>query len=427
MTESVLVTWESQVLGPGHPAIVGSASRSTRHHYVFPNGTEIILGGMDNPDRILSTEYDLVCIFEAAEVSPEDLEKLGTRLRNNRVPWQQLVCDTNPRGEFHWLNVRAERGVMTRLLSRHWMNPAFYDDGVWTEFGRDYLSRVAKGLTGARFLQLFKGKWAANTGLVYPMFEPATHVVKGHTQKDDNDRLWLFLKGQKNPIEISWTVAGVDWGFTLPGCMQVWGVTKDQDTYLLAEIYQAEKSQDWWADRVVEFRKEFGIRRVICDPAEPDRIQVFNDRLGTPGGRPEARIAQKANNAVLTGISHLQALMAPTRPGPDGQLGSKVYLLDNCLRYGRDPVADASGKPCTLKEELTGLLWEENEEGKKLKERPDPSLPDHAENTARYTHMWIWRKDLTPDPIVRPIREGSIADVLGHREKLEALRRRMRE
>jgi len=427
MTESVLVTWESQVLGVGHPAIIGTASRSTRHHYVFPNGSEIILGGMDNPDRILSTEYDLVCVFEAAEVSVEALEKLGTRLRNNKVPWQQIVCDTNPRGTYHWLNVRADRGAMVRLLSRHWMNPAFYENEEWTEFGRDYLTRVARGLTGARFLQLFKGLWASDTGLIYPMFEPATHVVKGHTQKDDNGRLWLFLKGRKEAIEIAWTMASVDWGFTLPGCMQVWGVTKDQTTYLLAEIYQAEKSQDWWADRVVEFRKEFDLNRVVVDPAEPDRVKNFNDRLGTPGGRPEARLAVKANNSVLTGISHVQALMAPSLPGPDGQTGPKVFLLDGCLRYGRDPNADAMGKPCCLKDELLGLLWEKNEDGKSLRERPDQTLPDHAENCCRYAHLWIWRKDLTPPPIVRPIKTGSIADVLDHRETLEAMVRRRRE
>jgi hypothetical protein len=49
LTESVLVTWENKVLWPGHPAITGDASRANRHSYRYPNDSEIVLGGLDNP------------------------------------------------------------------------------------------------------------------------------------------------------------------------------------------------------------------------------------------------------------------------------------------------------------------------------------------------------------------------------------------
>ena len=62
MSETVLVTWERIVLGDGHPAI-GTCSRAHRPTYEFPNGTTIVVGGLDNPDRLMSSEYDMVAAY----------------------------------------------------------------------------------------------------------------------------------------------------------------------------------------------------------------------------------------------------------------------------------------------------------------------------------------------------------------------------
>ena len=48
--------------------------------------TRLIIGGMDNADRIMSTEYDIILVVEATEISEDDAEKLGTRLRNGMMP-----------------------------------------------------------------------------------------------------------------------------------------------------------------------------------------------------------------------------------------------------------------------------------------------------------------------------------------------------
>jgi phage terminase large subunit len=85
MTESVLVTLERHVLvdSAGDPEPwVTPMQRRTRHSYVLPNGSEIVVGGMDNSDRILSSEYDVIVFFEATESTESDLDTLTTRLRN---------------------------------------------------------------------------------------------------------------------------------------------------------------------------------------------------------------------------------------------------------------------------------------------------------------------------------------------------------
>jgi len=419
LTESVLVTWETQVLGENHPAIVGTATRANRTNYVFPNTTEVVCGGIDNPDRILSTEYDFICCFEAAEFAMRDVQTLGTRLRNFVVPYQQLVMDTNPRGWYHWINQRALKGLCRRLKSRHWMNPAFYDTKTktWYAKGRDYLGRVRRGLTGALFKQLFLGEWAQERGLVYPMYDPQQNDLDATVEAYWGERFLRFSDGSEKPI--AWVAASVDWGYTVPGTIQVWAFTKDRTAYCIAEIYRSGEDQNWWADRIKELHAEFGIRRVVCDPAEPDRIKIFNDILGTPGGRDLPSIAVKANNAIRTGIAHTQALMASTAEEP-----SKIYFLKNRQRC-RERALGEMGKPQCVTDELLHLYWEENDEDKPVRERPDPRHANHGADALRYMMLWAWRKDLEVPTELRPVREGSYAAILKHREQMEVVARAM--
>jgi PBSX family phage terminase large subunit len=194
MTESVLVTFENKVLWPGHPAVTGTASRANRHSYTYPNGSEIICGGLDNPDRIMSTEYDVICVFEATETSEEAVEKLATRLRNNVLPYQQLICDCNPAAPGHWLNQRALRGQMVRLLSRHNDNPSVTPE---------YLGTL-KGLTGHRRARLYEGRWVAGEGTVYPEFDVERHVIRAFPIPDSWPWIVWWDPGYFHKTAIIW-------------------------------------------------------------------------------------------------------------------------------------------------------------------------------------------------------------------------------
>lgn len=184
MTESVLVTFERKVLPVGTPMAQG-IQRKLRQSYTYPNGSEIVVCGMDNPERIMSTEYDMMLAFEATELTEADWEMATSRLRNGIMPYQQAIADCNPGAPSHWLNKRAEKDnkrtgkkQMTRLLSRHQDNPMLWDIkmGDWTEAGRNYMARL-DGLTGHRKLRLLDGKWAAAEGLVFDLYDAAIHTL----------------------------------------------------------------------------------------------------------------------------------------------------------------------------------------------------------------------------------------------------------
>ena len=387
MSESVLVTWEEKVLWDGHPAKVGEAQRNNRQNYRYPNGSHVVVGGMDNSDRIMSTEYDVAACFEATEISQEDWEKVTTRLRNNVLPWQQGICDCNPGSQYHWLNLRANRGRMERLLSRHTDNPSVT---------KEYLDML-DALSGAQRERLLLGRWVSEEGLVYDEYDPALHIV------------------DRPEVEMKWHFATVDWGFRAPGVFQVWGVTGDRDLYRVAEVYQTEKDYDWWADVAVALHEEYDLLQVACDPAEPRSIEMLNDRLGFPGGRDTARIATRADNDIMAGLDMVRWALRPQRKDRP-----RMYFVKNALRYGRDPKLDEAMKPCCTEEEFPGFVWFKQADGRPIKEQPDPSCSDHGLDCVRYAAMFAWERNLDMEAPESSFAPGSMGDILNHDEVFSA-------
>ena len=387
MSESVLVTWEEKVLWEGHPARTGDAQRNTRQHYKFPNGSHVVVGGMDNSDRIMSTEYDVAVCFEATEISLEDWEKVLSRLRNNVLPWQQAIADCNPSSQYHWLNQRANRGMMKRLLSRHVDNPSLT---------AEYLANLAR-LTGARYDRLFKGRWVSEEGLVYDEYDPAVHLIE---QEDV-------------PVEMKWHFGSIDWGYRAPGVFQIWGVDGEQNLYRLVEIYMTGKKYDWWAEQIVDLHHEYDLSTIVCDPAEPRSIDMLNDRIGDPGGRGSERLARKADNDILAGLDIVRWALKPE----DNQ-DPKMYFVKDSLVCGRDNSLTEKSAPCCTEEEFPGFVWMKQSDGRTLKEKPDPSCPDHGLDAMRYAAMFAWKRDLSYQDHEELYESGSAGDLLSHEEVL---------
>jgi phage terminase large subunit len=217
MTESVLVTLERDLLHETHPARLSSeAQRGNRRFYRWPDTkAEIIVAGLDNTERVMSTEYDLIFVAESTEITEEDWERLLTRLRNNRMPYQQAIADCNPSAPGHWLNMRAARGQMTRLQSRHTDNPSLTPE---------YLDTL-RGLTGHRRARLFEGRWVAGEGTVFPEFDDQRHVMAPFAVPGDWPQIVGLDPGYDHPCAILWLAIAPN------GCL-----------YVVDELYRGGKS-----------------------------------------------------------------------------------------------------------------------------------------------------------------------------------------
>ena len=404
LAESVLVTFEEEVLWNNHPAITGSSNRNNRQHYTYPNGSHIVVGGLDKPAKTFSTQYDVIAVFEAREITVNTWEWLARANRNFKMPWQMRMADTNPAGEFHWLNSHFSQGYREvpdrhkddsrlRLLSRHEDNPTYYDNKrkTWTRRGEAYVLGILSKLTGARRANLYEGKWASEEGIIYEAWDPAIHMID---YEDMPEPKWYF--------------GSYDKGLRHPGCLQIWAVNDDR-MYRVMEIYQTNQTMDWWAEQVIEANDDFPLAALVCDPSEPEYIKVFNDRLGSVRGRDGSRIARKAKNAIKTGVDMVRWGLSTADNGP------RIFICRGSL-VGRDKVRVDSKKPSCLEEEIPSYVWAKSRDGAPIRERPDPTCSDHAMDTLRYASMFMWNRDMSMDRIIPEYPEGSLGDLLDHSE-----------
>ena len=409
MGQSVLVTFEDFVLPEGHPCLT-NVSRAYRESYKYPNGSEIVVGGMDDPTRVMSTDYDVVVAFEATEFSLDDWERMTTRLRNHRIPhpikkgkfMEQAIADCNPGAEFHWLNQRAKKGVMKRLMSRHEDNPSVTEE---------YLEKL-RALSGPRRARLFEGLWVSMTGQIWENFLPSEHVVRATCKKIDG-RWRIVDEDEVTLAYVSHFMASVDWGFAAPGTMLVAAIDVEGGVWIVHEIYMTGKDINWWADGAERLRKKYDIQWFCCDPSRPENISVFNKRMGRAGGfqiASEVDIAGGANNAIQAGLSVVRERWA----------AETLHVLADALEM-RDSELDGLDKPCGLVEEIPSYVYAESKDGRPIEEGPDPGCDDHSCDALRYLCMYLdsndWRDEDAPKDGSYP--PGSYGAVLEHDKVFE--------
>jgi phage terminase large subunit len=126
LAQTALVDFETHVLPQDHPARKGG-TREHRASYHYPNGSEIVLGGLDDPNKFMSGQYDRIYIVEMTDCRESDLELVGVRLRNFKMPFQQLAGDCNPNVPNHWVKQRCDRGEMRMIASTIKDNPLYWD------------------------------------------------------------------------------------------------------------------------------------------------------------------------------------------------------------------------------------------------------------------------------------------------------------
>lgn len=407
LTESILPDWEHEILWPGHPAIHGTASREHRDSYRYPNGSIIVLGGCDKIDRILSSKWDRIYIFQCEEVTLETWEKLISRLRAFQTPYHQIIADVNPAPPTHWLARKFGRSKgawhpnedKAVFSYRHDDNPLLYDadTGQRTPKGEIYIEKTLNALTGVRRERLLKHRWVAAEGMVWEDYDPEVHLITGEIKKREQDEtLWLHVVGWDEPVKLEWFMGSMDIGFEEPGCFQVWGVDRHNCMYRVAEVYRRHWDNGQWADAICDLHSEFRMRAISCDH-DPAFIKLLNDRISGPGGNEMHRIARPADKTrdkgEKAGIDQVRVRM---KRGKDGKRG--IYLMRDALRCGADPELMAEARPVCTEQEIPGYVYRVMEDGKPYREEPEPTCIDHGCDALRYAAVWIWKRDFTVTP-----------------------------
>jgi PBSX family phage terminase large subunit len=365
---TALVTFREHVakesLQVGHVEFYGGSPQEPPQ-YRYTNGSVIVVGGMDKATKIMSSEYDMIYVQEAIELTENDWEALTTRLRNGKVSFQQLLADANPSTPTHWLKQRCDRGLTRILNSKHEENPTLFTrEGTLTDVGRSYISKL-DNLTGVRYARLRKGQWVAAEGLIYEDWDPNVHVV----DKFDIPEVWPRY----------WSI---DWGYTNPTVIQMWAEDPDGRLFLYREFYMSRRIP---ADHAVAVLKVVAPGGQWIEP-KPTFIVTDhdqNDRIAFERG-----VGLSSRNAKKDVLNGIQAVQSRIRIAGDGK--PRLFLVRGALVERDNNLVDAKRPICT-EEELPGYVWDISE-GKQPKEKPVKE-DDHGCDALRYM---VAEKELGP-------------------------------
>ncbi len=372
---TALVTWREHVateaLAAGNVRYYGGSSEEPPQ-YRYSNGSRIMVGGMDKATRVMSSEYDIIYVQEAIELTEGDWEALTTRLRNGRLSFQQLIADTNPDTPTHWLKARCDRGATVMLDSRHEDNPVLFDDhGRVTPAGEAYIGRL-DALTGPRHARLRRGLWTSAEGQIYEEWDPAIHLVARRIIPSTWTRWWA-----------------VDFGYTNPFVLQRWAEDPDGRLVMYAERYMSRGLVEDHARAVLAEVAPGGKwreprpRAVICDHDAEDRA-TLERHLGM------STVA--ARKQVKAGI---EAVMARLRPAGDGR--PRLTVWRDARTHLPDPELVEAKRPTCTADEVPGYIWAPPKDGRSAKEEP-VKVDDHGVDCVRYV---VAQRDLGARPRVR--------------------------
>lgn len=321
MPGSVLQTYQRILEGSGIQPYGGAKPQ----WYDYPNGSRVWVGGMDHPDKVLSSERDFIYVNQVEELDLSDWETLRTRAtgRAGHVPRPQVIGDCNPSTPTHWIKAMA----IPMLESRHEDNPTLFNQetGEITEQGKLTLS-ILDQLTGPRKARLRYGQWAGAEGMVY---------------EDSWDSKRNLIDRFDIPADWRRYIA-IDFGFTNPFVAQWWAEDPDGRLYLYREIYRTQTLVEDHARQIKSFNNGDRIEAVICDHDAEGR-ETFTKHAGM------TTVAAKKD--VLEGI---QLVASRFRLAADSR--ARLFILRDSL-VERDLALAEKHKPTCTAEEIEGYVW----------------------------------------------------------------------
>lgn len=242
ITQSAMVTFETKVL-PQPSAVY---FHTGDQEYRYPSGARIVLAGLDDAERLASTEFDVIYVNEATELESEDWGMLLRGLRNGVLPYQQIIADCNPGPPDHWLKQRCDSGATLLLESRHEDNPSITPEYM----------RALDSLTGWQYQRLRLGLWVAAEGMYFTEWNPDVHVCEPFDIPEEWPR-WL----------------SVDYGFAAPFCC-LWFAREPETrkVFVYRELYAAGLRDEQQAQAIVEYTAEERMQLHVLDPS------MFNSR-----------------------------------------------------------------------------------------------------------------------------------------------------
>ena len=278
----------------------------TDKHLILRNGSEILFRSADAPDRLRAVNLAWFWLGEAPLSGYYAWQMLKARLRQSGYQTAGWATGT-PKGrdgfakdfEFAPKPRHALYRASTRANAHNL--PAEYVEDL--------------GYSGAFAEQEIEGLFVAFEGLVYAL----------DATENGNIRHWDWLKFEgSSPSRV---IGGIDWGYTNPTALLVFGLDGDKRAWQLDEFYQRRASQEEIVrPALVKLTKQYNVAVWYADAADPEAIDGANNALARAGLQCRVRAVQKGAGSVRAGIQTVTSLLALRGDGTRG-----LYIDPKCV------------------------------------------------------------------------------------------------
>ena len=303
--QSVFKLFENLVIDWGVRTLC--AVNRTDMTFTFKNGSEILVRGFDNPEKVKSIEgLTSIWMEEATEFVQEDFDELDRRLRGDKGTYKQIVISFNPISKLSWIFqtfVKKENDKAEICHSTFKNNQFLANDEEYKEI----LEKYKTNRNNYQYKVYYLGEWGSLEGLVY----------KSWTKTDEM------------PVCDEY-IYGCDFGFRDPTAVVRVGAL-GESFYVEELLYNKNRTN---RDLIEWFRNSLpsDAAVVYCDSANPDRIR----ELQREGVR--ARPARKGVGSVQAGIDFIK--------GRDLHLKGRNLLNEvQDYTYKRDRQGNSMEKP----------------------------------------------------------------------------------
>ena len=236
---------------------VPMAKNETDMVATFPNGSQIVLGGLDDKarvEKVLGAEYSTLYFNEASQIPWSSVEVAMSRLAQNSGLALKAYFDCNPPSKLHW-SYELFRAKMKPGTREALANPGDYAEMLVNpadnraNLPEKYFDILA-GMSEAKRLRFERGEWASEVnGALWTLEGIDAHRV---ATAPEMQRVVVAV----DPSGTKGEGQGDDIGIVVAGR----GV--DGRCYVLADR-TCQMSPDGWGRRAVAAYKEFRADRII--------------------------------------------------------------------------------------------------------------------------------------------------------------------
>jgi hypothetical protein len=362
IVHSAVVTYETKVLPvkPDDPdSGIAKYGGEKPEFYDYPNGSRLVVGGLDNAQKVLSAEYDFIYVNQAEELTINEWELLLGRAtgRAGNAPYSQIFGDCNPDVPTHWILHRAR---LRRFRQMHEHNPTLFDQstGLITPQGLLSLESL-DSLTGVRYKRGRLGQWAGAEGQVYEDYDPDTHLIDPF------------------PIPRHWRrYRAIDFGLKNPFVCQWWASDEDKRLYLYREIYMTNRTVGVHSKDINRLSADERVTGTVADHDVAARATLDEHGIMT--------IAAKKD--ITLGIQKVQERLKIQADGKP-----RIFFLKGAL-VEADPMLYRSVPgdlhPVCTEHEFSSYVWPKGADGKAVKEVP-VDMNNHGMDAMRYMVMHL--------------------------------------